>query len=201
MVKILVKKIDTRVLLKKRPSPYSIINSISEDKYLKSGWNEISNLKYGFYIDLFGHPEYIEKIDLSGYDTTYIADMSLMFSSCSSLKELDVSNFNTRSVVNMFGAFSFCCGFTKLDLSNFDIRNVTNISYLFYGCLSLQELDLSNFSVKNVIYSMKMFCQCPRLKYIRCTKEFKDWCVKNQDEIDLPKSMREGGDGIWDIIK
>lgn len=200
MLKILVKKIDTRVLLKKRPSPYSIINSISEDKYLKSGWNEISNLKYGFYIDLFGHPEYIEKIDLSDYDTTYIADMSLMFSSCSSLKELNVSNFNTRRVVDMYGVFKFCHSLVKLDLSNFNTSNVNNMAYMFYGCLSLQELDLSNFSVKNVIYNLNMFRQCSKLNYIKCTEEFKDWCLKHQSVIGLPLSMREGGDGVWDII-
>lgn len=200
MVKILIKETSANVLLLKRPSPYSIIKKVCDNKYLKSGWNEISDLKYGFYIDLFYHPDYVEKIDVSKYDTSNIVDMSLMFAHCSNLKELNVSNFDTRRVVDMYGAFRICHSLVKLDLSNFNTSNVSNMAYMFYGCLSLQELDLSNFSVKNVIYNINMFRQCPKLKYIKCTEEFKDWCLKYQSVIGLPLSMREGGDGIWDII-
>lgn len=200
MVKILIKETSANVLLLKRPSPYSIIKKMCDNKYLKSGWNEISDLKYGFYIDLFYHPDYVEKIDLSEYDTSNIVDMSYMFAHCSSLKELNVSNFDTRMVVDMYGAFEFCHSLVKLDLSNFNTSNVNNMAYMFYGCLSLQELDLSNFSIKNVIYNLNMFRQCSKLNYIKCTEEFKDWCLKHQSVICLPLSMREGGDGVWDII-
>ena len=200
MVNILIKETSANVLLLKRPSPYSIIKKMYDNKYLKSGWNEISGLKYGFYIDLFHHPDYVEKIDVSEYDTSNIVDMSYMFAHCSSLKELNVSNFDTRRVVDMYGAFEFCHSLVKLDLSNFNTSNVNNMAYMFYGCLSLQELDLSNFSVKNVIYNLNMFRQCSKLNYIKCTEEFKDWCLKYQSIICLPLSMREGGDGVWDVI-
>lgn len=200
MVKILIKETSANVLLLKRPSPYSIIKKMCDDKYLKSGWNDISGLKYGFYIDLFYHPDYVDKIDVSEYDTSNIVDMSYMFANCSSLKELNVSNFDTRNVVDMYGVFKFCHSLVKLDLSNFNTSNVNNMAYMFYGCLSLQELDLSNFSVKNVIYNLNMFRQCSKLNYIKCTEEFKDWCLKHQSVIGLPLSMREGGDGIWYIV-
>ena len=200
MVKILIKETSANVLLLKRPSPYSIIKGSAEEIMLNNGWNEIPDLKYGFYIDLFHHPDYVEKIDISEYDTSNIVDMSYMFAHCSSLKELNVSNFDTRRVVDMYGAFEFCHSLVKLDLSNFNTSNVNNMAYMFYGCLSLQELDLSNFSIKNVIYNLNMFRQCSKLNYIKCTEEFKDWCIKHQDEIDLPEAMREGGDGVWDII-
>lgn len=200
MVKILIKETNANVLLLKRPSPFSIIRKMCDNKYLKSGWNEIPDLKYGFYIDLFHHPDYVEKIDLSEYDTSNIVDMTLMFAHCSSLKELNVSNFDTRRVVDMYGVFQFCHSLVKLDLSNFNTSNVNNMGYMFNGCDSLVELDLSNFSVKNVIYNLNMFRQCSKLNYIKCTEEFKEWCIKHQDEIDLPESMREGGEGIWEII-
>ena len=46
-----------------------------------------------------------------------------------------------------------------------------------------------------------MFKYCDKLNYIRCTQYFKDWCITNQDTINLPTSMREGGDGIWEIVE
>lgn len=200
MVKILIKETSANVLLLKRPSPYSILKKMCDKRILKSGWNEMSDLTYGFYIDLFYHPEEVEKIDLTSYDTSNIVDMSLMFANCASLKELNFSNFNTRNVVDMCGIFSFCYRLSKLDLSNFNTCNVSNMSRMFYGCLSLKELDLSNFNIKNVIYNRDMFRQCSRLNYIKCNKEFKDWCLKYKSVICLPLSMREGGDGIWEII-
>lgn len=200
MVKILIKETSANILLLKRPSPFSIIRKMCDNKYLKSGWNEISDLKYGFYIDLFHHPDYVEKIDLSEYDTSNIVDMSYMFAHCSSLKELNVSNFDTRRVVDMYGAFEFCHSLVKLDLSNFNTSNVNNMAYMFYGCLSLQELDLSNFSVKNVIYNLNMFRQCSKLNYIKCTEEFKNWCLNNKYKISLPSRIIEEKKFKWEII-
>lgn len=201
MLKIFVNDRNRCVCLTKRPFSYSIIKGNDEDIVLNYGWNEFTNLKDGFYLESINNSEYITQIDLSEYNTREITNMSLMFSGCLYLKELCLDNFNTSNVVDMFGMFSLCVSITKLDLSKFDTRNVRNMGYMFYACDSLVELDLSNFTVDNVNYMTDMFQECNNLKYIKCKRSFKEWCIKNRDEIDLPKSMREGGNGIWDIVK
>ena len=39
----------------------------------------------------------VENIDMSGFDTTHVSDMSYMFSNCLSLTSLKVSMFNTKT--------------------------------------------------------------------------------------------------------
>lgn len=160
--------------LMKRPSEYSIINTIQKID-LSSGYNELDNLGYGFYFNGIALcANYVEKIEFINYDTSNIVDMSIMFNGCFKLKELDLSCFDTRKVVNMSGMFKYCISLTRLDLSNFVINNTR----LFYD----------------------MFAKCEKLKYIKCRKAFKDWSLKYKEVIGLPKSMYEGGDGIWEIV-
>ena len=42
-----------------------------------------------------------------------------MFNGCYNLRRLDVSGFNTSKVKNMSDMFSFCENLTQLDTSNF----------------------------------------------------------------------------------
>lgn len=200
MLKIFVNNRNRCVCLTKRPFSYSIITGNDEDIVLNYGWNEFTNLKDGFYLEPINNSEYITQIDLSEYNTSEITNMSLMFSGCLDLKELCLDNFNTSNVVDMFGMFSLCVSITKLDLSKFDTHNVRNMGYMFYACDNLVELDLSNFTVDNVNDMIDMFRDCNSLKYIKCKRSFKEWCIEHQDEIGLPDSMRKGGDGIWEII-
>ena len=65
---------------------------------------------------------------------------------------------------------------------------------------NLKKLFLNKFNISNCINASFLFKNCKSLKYIKCTKEFKEWCLEHQNKIYLPKSMREGGDGIWDIV-
>lgn len=46
-----------------------------------------------------------------------------------------------------------------------------------------------------------MFNNCSNLTHIKCKQSFKDWCWINQDEIELPTAMRNGGNGQWEIVE
>ena len=197
MIRILIKQDNNNLYLIERPSPYSIINE-TKTIQLSEGWNEIPDLKYGFYIDLFHHPDYVEKIDLSEYDTSNIVDMTLMFANC--YYDIDLSKFDTRNVTNMCCMFGCSPKLVELDLSSFDTSKVEYVQYMFCGCSSLVRLDLSKFDAKSFQDYVHIFYLSTNINYIKCRKEFKDWCIKHQDEIDLPDSMREGGNGVWDII-
>ena len=101
----------------------------------------------------------------------------------------------------------------KVEFINYDTSNIVDMSIMFNGCFKLKELnlskfdtssltrlDLSNFVINNTRLFYDMFVKCDKLNYIKCRKSFKEWCLKHKETIGLPKSMYEGGDGIWDII-
>lgn len=199
MIQIIVKDYCYGTSIIGRSYPYSIINEECNIR-LNPGLNNISSFRYGFYFNIFCNAENIILINLTNYDTSNIIDMSIMFADIS-ISNINLKNFNTSNVITMYGMFCGCNKLEKLDLSSFDTHNVTNISSMFLGCRSLTELDLSNFDVSNVDVAHGVFYGCWSLRKIKCKRSFKEWCIAHQSEINLPPSMREGGDGIWEIIE
>ena len=105
----------------------------------------------------------LTSLDVSGFDTSKVTDMSSMFSGCKKLTSLDVSGFNTSKVTNMYGMFNSCSALTSLDVSGFDTSNVTYIVSMFEDCSSLTSLDVSGFNTSNVTYMGGMFEDCSSL--------------------------------------
>ena len=106
---------------------------------------------------------YLTKIDLSGWDTSNVTNMSNMFKDCSSLTSLDVSGFDTSKVTNMNNMFDGCSSLTSLDLSGFNTSKVNNMSSMFNGCSSLTSLDVSGFIAVGVMNMTNMFNGCSSL--------------------------------------
>ena len=109
------------------------------------------------------------------------------------------TGFDTSNVTNMNYMFSGCSSLQSLDLSNFDTSNVTNMGSMFNGCSSLQSLDLSNFDTSKVTNMDGMFGYSKRNKisYIKCKQAFKDWCIANNNIINLKTNL---DDITWDIV-
>ena len=116
--------------------------------------------------------ESLRSIDLSGLDTSSVADMSYMFDGCSSLSSLDLSSLDTSKVTAMYGMFRGCSSLSSLDLSSFDTSKVTIMSAMFSGCSSFSSLDLSSFDTSSVVsmcseydysYQEGMFYGCSSL--------------------------------------
>jgi len=105
----------------------------------------------------------LTSLDLSGFNTANVTDMSYMFYNCSNLRSLDVSSFNTSNVTDMRTMFYRCSNLTSLDVSSFNTSSATTLTYMFCGCSSLTSLDVSCFntsSAKNLSY---MFRDCSGL--------------------------------------
>ena len=96
-------------------------------------------------------------IDLSGFDTSNVTDMGLMFYSMPNLTTLNLSNFDTSKVTNMCYMFSGMSKLTTLDLSSFDTSKVTKMYYMFSHMPSLTTLNLSSFNTSQVTYMHFMF--------------------------------------------
>ena len=111
---------------------------------------------------IFGNM-YLEKVDVSGFDTGNVTDMSYMFSGCYALKEIDVSGFDTSKVTNMTGMFQLCESVTTLDVKGFKTSNVTDMSRMFDSCKEVSALDVSGFDTSNVTNMQCMFSQCEKV--------------------------------------
>ena len=114
----------------------------------------------------------LRSIDLSGLDTSNVADMSSMFEGCSSLASLDLSPLDTSKVTSMSSMFEGCSSLASLDLSSFDTSSVISMcpadryshgEGMFSGCSSLKSLDLSSFDTSNVQGMSSMFEGCSKL--------------------------------------
>lgn len=173
MYKIIINTSQDGTILVKNCSQYSILKSSIIE--LHSGENILDDLKYGFYLE---------------YRLLHSNDVI----------SIDLSKFDTSNVTNMGGMFVCSPNLVELDLSSFDTSKVEYVHYMFAGCSSLVRLDLSNFDARSFQDYENMFVACDKLIHIKCKRAFKEWCLTNQDSINLPFAMRDGGNDIWDII-
>ena len=140
-------------------------------KYLKSeiekqGENVvIRNLDVSLIEDLHGLFRFIafgvKTLDLSGWKTSGVKNMSYMFRDCVNLESLNVTGWNTSNVENMIGMFYYCIKLESLDLSGWDTSNVEDMGSMFIDCYNLKSLDLSGWNTSNVKDMRNMFHKCP----------------------------------------
>ena len=115
--------------------------------------------------DLFnGIAAGVESLDLSGWKTSGVKNMSYMFYGCKDLESLDLSGWDTSSVNNMSEMFEKCYSLKTIDLSGWNISNVKDMSWMFYDCTNLKSLDVSGWDIYNVEDMSVMFSYCENLE-------------------------------------
>ena len=132
-----------------------------------SGWNT-SNVKNMSY--MFYCCARLESLNLSGWDTSSVKTMHGMFYHCEGLESLDLSGWDTSNVENMAWMFSCCRKIKSIDVSDWDTSNVKNMGYMFYECAKLESLDLSRWDMSNVMNMEDMFTGC-RIPYDEAVKK------------------------------
>ena len=113
--------------------------------------------------NMFNTCNALTELDVSGFDTSNVKNMSSMFNNCNALTQLDVSGFDTSNVTYMSSMFSNCKALTELDVSGFNTINVTSLADAFSGCSSLQNLDVSGWITNNVTSLGYAFSNCNAL--------------------------------------
>lgn len=113
-------------------------------------------------------------LDLSGFDTSLVVDMSSMFTeTLISIDSLDLSTFNTKNVKNMesmFASLSFynVNGRTQnINLSSFDTRNLENMNFMFADLAGLHVIDLTSFYTPSLKQMKGTFMDCFGLKTLK----------------------------------
>lgn len=120
-----------------------------------------SNMFYGGYDIPMAH------IDLSGFDTSNVTNMSKMFYWLEKVETLDLSGFNTAKVTDMSYMFN-SMDIKVLDLSSFNVKSLTNTESMFASNTNLERIYVKsgtdwNVSAK-VTNSSNMFYYCNSLK-------------------------------------
>ena len=103
------------------------------------------------------------ELDLSGFNTSNVTNMSQMFARMSNLTTLDLSSFDTSKVTDMSGMFENMDNLTTLDLSSFDTSKVTDMSGMFENMDNLTTINLSSFDTSQVTDMHSMFFEIPNL--------------------------------------
>ena len=135
-------------------------------------------------------------IDLNGFVTTNITDMSSMFEGCSGLTTLNLANLKAGSVTDMSNMLKDCTSLTSLTLTGFETNSTTsvNMAGLFENCSSLPALNLSAFNTSKAISMARMFKGCASLT----TANFNLTNVSTASVTDI-SSMFEGCTGLTTI--
>lgn len=101
--------------------------------------------------DMFKANDKFTEIDMSGFSTQNVTNMSYMFSGCSSLKSIDVSHFDTSNVTNMSYMFSGCSALTTIyAASDADWSDVALSDNMFEGCIALESGNETKYDPNNV---------------------------------------------------
>ena len=106
---------------------------------------------------MFASCEALEKLDLSGLDTSAVTDMSWMFGYCSSLRNADLSSLDASHVVNMGYLFYRCSSLRSVGLNGFSSASATSMRYMFAECESSSKLNLSSLNTSRVNDMYAMF--------------------------------------------
>ena len=107
---------------------------------------------------MFMHFTKLTELELSGFDTSRVENMTYMFRSLDSLKSLDLSSFSTPNLKDMTGMFYNAGGLKTLNFgNNFDTSNVVSMSHIFLDVMSLEYVDLAKFNTQNVTDMARMF--------------------------------------------
>ena len=106
---------------------------------------------------MFSYLKNLTKLDLTGFDTSNVTSMWKMFWGSEKLTNLNISNFNTKNVTNMEEMFSGLKSIEQLNLSSFDTSSVTDMNNMFYGMSKITSLNLSNFDTSKVTNMKYMF--------------------------------------------
>ena len=108
----------------------------------------------------------LKKLDVTGFDVSWVENLRDFVSFCDSLEELDMGGWDTKRVQDMYGAFSCCKSLRSLDISGFNTAKVTSFGLLFNGCEKLESVNLGSIDTSSVMTFNSMFGGCSSLKEV-----------------------------------
>lgn len=102
----------------------------------------------------------LTELDLEGWDTSHITDMSYMIRNCSNLTTVKFSTWDVSNVQSIAVMAYACPKLVDIDVSKWDTSSMTNISWAFNSCSTLPALDVTDWDVSNVTNAYAIFSGC-----------------------------------------
>lgn len=109
-----------------------------------TGWKV--GLETDCLMNVFKDNEVLEKVNLSGINTSKVRDMRNMFAKCTKLKKLDISSFETTNLKfseNMF-FYNSSLIFLKMDKFNMKLLNISKTFAYFFELYQIPLLLVTN---------------------------------------------------------
>ena len=172
----------TAVKLDDNRTEYSIYAWIDNDTGTVYWWSDAVNVYVTSGSRLFRNLPSCTTIDVTGFNTSRMTDMSYMFYNDNSLMTLDLRSFDTSNATSMSHMFRECQKLVNVDLRRFDTSMVTNMEWMFYDCYALTSLDLSSFDTSVVRSMSAMFYNCNNLTDLDVTN-FDTSAVENMSSM------------------
>ncbi|ELY8689083.1 BspA family leucine-rich repeat surface protein [Enterococcus faecalis] len=92
---------------------------------------------------------YLEYIDVGGWETPNVTNMSQLFLNLYDLQTIaGLGSWDTSNVTNMSHMFKGCANLKSLHLNTWNTSKVTDMSYMFSGTENLKELYLDNWEFR-----------------------------------------------------
>ncbi len=145
---------------------------------------------------MFGSSD-IQKVNLTGWNTSNVITMERMFEDADSLMELDLSTWDVSSVTNMSEMFAYCDSLTSVNISGWDTSDVTDMAHMFNSHLAtiqgVEELDVSNVTNMEEMFNSTYLVTLDLSKWDTSKVENMKkmfWWMPNRESIEL---------GEWEI--
>ncbi|CCI87725.1 BspA family leucine-rich repeat surface protein [Lactobacillus gigeriorum] len=125
-------------------------------KVSENGDNKLKISDRGLYFrnERYEFIKNLTQLDLSNLDTEEITDIRSMFEE-SNLEKLDLSGWNTSNAISSFRAFAYSEKLSHLDISNWSDEGPGDISYMLRGLTNLRYLNISNWNWIRVFFEIE----------------------------------------------
>lgn len=161
-------KIDTSEVVSMRGLFMDNLNLTTLDL---SSWNtsKLEEMRMIFAVAIYDRPKFskLTSINLAGWDTSHVTDLSGAFLYCGSLRTvIGLEQFNTEKVTDMTAVF-YGTAFSSLDVSNFSSASLTEMSWMFGGMRNVTSIKLgSKFDAALVQNFRALFVYSPKLEML-----------------------------------
>ena len=126
-----------------------------------------------------------ETLDISGWDTHNIVDMSYMFSKTKNVKQVIFGNIDMRNARILARLFYCNKDISKVDLSGIKVENIESTNSMFYLCLNLSSIRLwDGYQLDKGFEFSNMFRGCAKLIDLEL------------NHFDLNQVINDSGQGI-----
>lgn len=116
---------------------------------------------------LFSGCKALKYMDLRGFDTHNVSNMTAMFYECESLESVNMSGLNTSRVSSFGSLFRDCKKLQEITgVEDFDTHFSDWFNSVFENCKSLERLDLSKWQTPRNSVCHLMFEGCDKLTYL-----------------------------------